>query len=59
MQFLKRKIGEPQLSWQIVGKDGPGGPGGPCDLGGSSDLHGMVRLIEEWKDGEWRVENMR
>ena len=59
MQFLKRKIGQRQLSWQIVGKDGPNGPGGPCDLGGPSDLHGLVRLIEEWKDGEWRVENMR
>ena len=31
MRFLKRKIGQRQLSWQIVGM---GGPGGPCDLGG-------------------------
>ena len=59
MRFLKRKIGQRQLFLQIVEKGGLGGPGGPCDLGGPSDLHGLVRLIEEWKDGEWRVENMR
>ena len=62
MQFLKRKIGQRQgkgVSRGPCDLGGPGGPGGPCDLGGPSDLPGLVRLIEEWKDGEWRVENMR
>ena len=47
MQFLKRKIGQRQLSWQIVGKDGPGGPGGPCDLGGPSGQGGRDDHIDQ------------
>ena len=38
-----------------------GNPSGPWDLGGPAGpdaLHLLVRLVDKWKDGEWRVENM-